>query len=393
MQQFETFLFYLFGASSPLSIFAINLTLSLFVLLCFYKIFIKKLKFELSIIVFFLFVFSQILSALFSDNVASSLKGVKDFWALSAGFLAGYSLLSETKKNFDRFKVFISVSTFLAFTMALIQFFFGTDFQKQRLFSQSGIASMPSKGFFTHHLTFAAVMGIVFLLFLADFLIKKITFFSYIALFSSFFGLILSQSRGYFLTLILTVALLLFKNQKRILTLFILFSLIFAALFLFLSPSHIKEKAYSLFSLKNGSFAERVYLWESGLKMFLRKPILGYGPNQYQNYSETFREVYEKKVVYPDDVGFRTKCHTHNTYLMILIESGIIGFAMFIFFLIVILKSILSLEQEIKFPFLASFVFFLLGGLFEYNLGDAEVVSLFSFLMGLSIAIKRSNDF
>jgi len=37
------------------------------------------------------------------------------------------------------------------------------------------------------------------------------------------------------------------------------------------------------------------------------------------------------------------------------------------------------------------FIFFLLGGLFEYNLGDAEVTSLFSFMMGLGLAIKRND--
>ncbi len=388
---FETFLFYLYGASFPLSIFAINLCLSLFFIIFFLKLFSAKIKINFPLSALFLFIFIQIVSAFFSDNCLSSLSGVKDFWALFAGFLAGYSLSKPVTDKMEKFKMFISISTSLSFVMALIQFFFGTDFQKQRLFATGGIASMPGKAFFTHHLTFAAVMGIVFLFFFSDILNKKANFFTYIALLSSFSGLILSQSRGYFLVLLISAFLLLFKNHKKILSIFILFSVISFSLFLIFSPSHIKERVKSLFSLKNGSFAERVYLLRSGFDMFKNHPLLGVGPNQYQRCSEEFKKPYEDKIIYPEGKGFRTKCHTHNIYLMILIESGVTGLFSFLLFIFSLLKNLLTIREEDKFAFFSPFLFFLLAGFFEYNLGDAEVVSLFAFLMGLSIAVKRND--
>lgn len=389
---FETFLFYLYGASSPLSIFAINLCLSLFFFLFLYKLLKRKIKIELSLIALFVFLFFQVLSALFSEDISSSMKGVRDFWALTAGFIAGYSLSSESVKRIDKFKMFLAVSTCLTFVMALIQFFFGTDFQKQRLFAASGIASMPSKGFFTHHLTFAAVVGMIFLFLLGDVLNKRAKTITFIALFSSFFGLILSQSRGYLLSLVATATLLLFNKSKKLLTAFLIFVAIFFSFFMLFSPKQIKERAFSLFSLKNASFAERVYLFKSGIEMFEKRPVFGYGANQYEKNSEEFKKPYEEKVVYPEGKGFRTKCHTHNVYLMILIESGIFGFAAYIFFLVALFKNLISLDESNKFTFLAPFVLFLIGGLFEYNLGDAEVVSFFAFLMGLSFAVNRKND-
>lgn len=388
----EPFLFYLFGASSTLSIFAINLCLSLFVILFLYKLAARKIKIEITLTALFVVLFSQVVSALFSSNFASSFKGVRDFWALLGGFISGYVLCKETVKKIDKFKMFLSISTTLAFIMALIQFFWGTDFQKQRLFAASGIASMPSKGFFTHHLTFAVVVGIIFLFLFQDVLNRKVNWATYIGLFSSFWGLVLSQSRGYLLALLITVSLLLFNKQKKFLILFIGIAMLCLSLFLFLSPKQIKERAFSLFSLKNGSLAERVYLFKSGIEMFETRPLFGYGPNQYQKYSKNFNKPYEEKVIYPEGKGFRTKCHTHNVYLMILIESGIFGFAAFVFFFVVLFKNLISLDENIKFAFLAPFVFFLIGGFFEYNLGDAEAASLFSFLMGLSVAIKRKND-
>lgn len=392
MQTFETFLFFLFGASSPLSIFAINLCLCLLVILFLYKLFSKKIAIEFTLAALLLFLFFQVVSALFSDDISSSLKGVRDFWALTAGFVSGYAFSKESLKKIDKFKMFLSISTSLAFIMALIQFFFGTDFQKQRLFAAGGIASMPSKGFFTHHLTFAAVVGIIFLFLLQDFLNRKANLTIYIGLFSAFLGLVLSQSRGYLLALLLSVSLLLFSKNKKFLIAFIVFVALFLSLFLLFSPKQIKERTFSLFSLKNGSLAERVYLFKSGIEMFEKRPVFGYGPNQYEKNSEKFKEPYKDKVVYPEGKGFRTKCHTHNVYLMILIESGIFGFAAFIFFLAVLFKNLISLDETVKFAFLAPFVFILIGGLFEYNIGDAEVASVFAFLMGLSVAIKRKND-
>lgn len=389
---FETFLFYLYGASSPLSIFAINLCLSLFFILFLFKLSKRKIKIELSLIALFVFIIFQVLSALFSEDISSSMKGIRDFWALTAGFIAGYSLSSESVKRIDKFKMFLAVSTCLTFVMALIQFFFGTDFQKQRLFAASGIASMPSKGFFTHHLTFAAVVGMIFLFLLGDVLNKRAKTITFIALFSSFFGLILSQSRGYLLSLVATATLLLFNKSKKLLTAFLIFVAIFFSFFILFSPKQIKERAFSLFSLKNASLSERVYLFKSGIEMFEKRPIFGYGANQYEKNSEEFKKPYEEKVVYPEGKGFRTKCHTHNVYLMILIESGIFGFAAYIFFLAALFKNLISLDENNKFALLAPFVLFVIGGLFEYNLGDAEVVSFFAFLMGLSSAVNRKND-
>ncbi|MCX7830477.1 MAG: O-antigen ligase family protein, partial [Acidobacteria bacterium] len=350
-----------------------------------------KVRMELPLLALLIFIFAQLVCALFSEDISGSLKGVRDFWALASGFLAGFALSGETAKRADKFKMFLSISTALAFVMALAQFFFGTDFQKQRLFAQSGIASMPSKGFFTHHLTFAAVMGIIFLFFLSDLLNKRSNFSTYLALFSSFFGLILSQSRGYLLAVVVSACALLFKDNKKVMALFVISAVAVFSLFLMFSPSHIRERAFTLFSLKNGSFAERVYLFKSGLEMFEKKPLFGWGAGQYQKYSEDFRKPYEDKIAYPEGKGFRTKCHTHNIYLMVLIESGVLGFIAFILFLLAVFKNLVSLKAENRFAFLAPFVLFLTGGIFEYNLGDAEVVSLFAFLMGLSVALKRKN--
>jgi len=76
---------------------------------------------------------------------------------------------------------------------------------------------------------------------------------------------------------------------------------------------------------------------------------------------------------------------------MILIESGILGLISYLIFLGFLFKSLTEMKDDHFLSFLFMFIFFLLGGLFEYNLGDAEVTSLFSFMMGLGLAIKRND--
>lgn len=389
---FETFFFYLFGAGSPLSIFVINLTISILFLISLFKVLTKKVKFEKTFFFFLIFILALIVSSLLAEDLNVSFKGLGDYWALFGGFIAGYFISTKTIKGLQKFETFFSISVSIAFLMGVIEFIFGTDFQRQKLFSSVNIGTMQAKGFFTHHLTYAGFLGIAFFYFFCLLLNGKRKWFYFLGAFASIFGIILSQSRGYLIITLLLIPFALVKKSLKS-VIFVLSSLLIILAFLFLLfPNRIIERTINLFSMKNGSFAERVYLFRSGIEMAIKHPIFGYGPQGYQKYSEPFRKPYEKNIVYPHKTGFLTNCHTHNTYLMILIELGILGLVTFFLFLFSLFREIYSIKNEVKESFIFIFLFFLLGGFFEYNLGDAEVASLFSFMMGLSIALKREND-
>ncbi|WP_367715461.1 O-antigen ligase family protein [Nitratireductor sp. GISD-1A_MAKvit] len=82
----------------------------------------------------------------------------------------------------------------------------------------------------------------------------------------------------------------------------------------------------------------RVALWETGLKLFAERPILGYG---LQNTSDLIRQILHES--YGLDVSFT---HFHNGFLTILVEGGIVAggaivamFALITFFAIRALSS------------------------------------------------------
>lgn len=386
----ELFLFYLYGAGSPLSIFVQNLCLAALLIFCVVRLAARKIPVNRQLLFFFIFILTQVISIFFSADTHAAMKGIRDWWALVAGFMAGYGMSRYCVERLPKFMTFLSVGSLLAASMAVVEFLFGTNFFKQRLVSKMPMGSDPSTGFFSHHLTFAGFMGVVLLFLLAGIIYGERKNIFIAGASAALVCVLLSQSRGYLLVLIACLPVLLYKFSKRHILKVVLAAAALLLIVFLISPKHVRERTLSLFSMKNGSFAERVYLFKSGMEMAAEKPLFGWGPGCYTANSKEFRAKYNDKVVYPGKVGFNTQCHTHNSYLMVLVETGIIGLAGYLAFIIVLLLSIMKSASPVKWGFLAMFCYFLLGGLFEYNVGDAEVAGLFAFFAGLTQAAERS---
>jgi len=385
----ELFFFYLYGAGSPLSIFVQNLCLAVLFLVAVYRLAARRIRPGMQVALFAAFLLSQFLAVLFSTDTAAALKGVRDNWALTAGFIAAFGLSKFSAERLSSFQSFLSIGAMIASVMSIIQFLAGTDFQRQRLWSSMPPGSFPSKGFFTHHLTFAGFMGMVFFFLAAESFYGKRKSLHAAGAAAALLSLLLSQSRGYLIVLVACLPVLFFRYSKRRIAGVVLVSLATLFLIFLVSPSQVKERALSLFSMKNGSTAERVYLLKSGLEMAAEKPLFGWGPGCYAGHSEEFRAKYEDRIFYPGKVGFNTSCHTHNSYLMVLVETGLVGLAAYLAFLISVILAMARSANHLKWGFLSLTTYFLLGGLFEYNIGDAEVAGFFAFMAGLFFALER----
>ena len=353
------------------------------------KLAARKIPVNRQLVLFSVFLLTQVASVFFSVDTHAAMKGVRDWWALAAGFMAGYGISSYCTERLPKFRSFLSAGAIIAAAMAAVEFLFGTNFHKQRLVSKMPIGSDPSTGFFSHHLTFAGFMGIVLLFLLAGLIYGERKKLFIAGASAALLCLILSQSRGYLLAMMLCLPVLLYGSSKRHMLKAVVSAAAILIVVFLVSPGRVKERALNLFSMKNGSFAERVYLFRSGMEMAAERPVFGWGPGCYAANSEKFREKFNDKVVYPHKVGFNTRCHTHNSYLMVLVESGIVGLAGYLAFIAVLLLSIIKSGSTSKWGFLAACCYFLIGGLFEYNLGDAEVAGLFAFFAGLTQALER----
>lgn len=140
-------------------------------------------------------------------------------------------------------------------------------------------------------------------------------------------------------------------------------------------PPQLRQRVLTIGDLDDPTAKERIYMWRSGLAMWREHPWLGTGPGgvkrDYHSYA------------LPEAIKKRTS-HVHNTPLQILVERGVVGLAAWLwiwgaFFvegsgLLRRLPERDARARALVAGSLAAITGFLVGGLFEYNFGDSEVV-------------------
>jgi O-antigen ligase len=132
----------------------------------------------------------------------------------------------------------------------------------------------------------------------------------------------------------------------------------------------------------------RSQIWQANLDMIKDRPLLGWG---YGNYKR-FRDAYYQR--YPD---VDTTAHAHNNFLQMAVDAGLVGLAAFVFLFWSILRMgwrayqrLPSETEPLRILALAgtlSIGGFLLGGLTQYNFGDAEVAMVMWAMVGVLMRV------
>ncbi len=141
---------------------------------------------------------------------------------------------------------------------------------------------------------------------------------------SSARGAIISFAMGLFL---IFFGYLIFSKQKKIqkIGIFIFsFLVIIAVILLILHPSFIKAKISQ--TLKE--MGPRVAVWETSWKGFLKKPVLGWG---LENFNVLFVEFFNPCMFVDECGGEIWFDRAHNIVLDILTTTGIVGFITYLF--------------------------------------------------------------
>ena len=126
-----------------------------------------------------------------------------------------------------------------------------------------------------------------------------------------------------------------------------------------------------------------------GWKIFKDYPVVGIGDVSAQ-------KLYEQYA--PDDVD-ELIGHFHNNYVHIAVTLGAIGLLAFLFMLVkiimVLYKNLVLVLPKRGPPTswaiaaLAIFIAFNINGLFEWNFGDSEIITMIWFSIGMSLAIPN----
>jgi len=204
-------------------------------------------------------------------------------------------------------------------------------------------------------------------------------------------GIYLSLSRGAGFGFFISVLLLSLAGKKKVVTgLLILLVLVFP----FVMPQNIRDWARSVKYNPVILLAceTRASLYQNTLNMISKHPFIGVGINTFsKNYGKYKLESVEAVTKTADTI------YSHNNFLQMAGEMGLLGLGVFLTFIVLSLRSIWSVFKRNEDLFLkglsisvfAAIVAYLINGLTETSLYYSRVAMIFWFLIGTGLALTR----
>ncbi len=250
-------------------------------------------------------------------------------------------------------------------------------------------------GFESHWMTFGGLQLSVLLLLLAQwfFSSRRMPIWAYTSVFLVATAILLGGTRSIWLAAIPAVIYLTWLWRPQM----ILFVPVLATAAFIAAPHNVKERVLSLARPQEDvdSNRHRVVTFRTGLEMVKAHPWFGLGPEEI---GRNFEAYVPKDIRRPLPVGYYG--HLHNIYVQYAAERGIPGLLCVLWFIgLTVYDCIRALlaqprqrsqEVFVLHGTIAVTIGILVGGIFEYNLGDSEVLMMFCSVVALGYAARQS---
>ncbi len=203
-------------------------------------------------------------------------------------------------------------------------------------------------------------------------------------------ALVLTWSRGAWLGILLALLVyFIFCSRKTLVALFL--GALTLPLTIGLLPETVLQRFASIGNLADSSIAYRINLWKGSLAMAEEHWLGGIGTG-----INTFRAVYPQYSL----EGIETAPHSHNLFLQILLEHGVLGLLLFLAIVFLFLQSsfsyLRSRWEASEHPMLlftlagiCSLLAFLAQGMTDYVWYNYRIFAFFWMLLGLISACRR----
>ncbi|KAF1683448.1 O-antigen ligase [Veillonella sp. R32] len=204
-----------------------------------------------------------------------------------------------------------------------------------------------------------------------------------IGILTNIIGLIGGKSRATWLLLALNpIFLCRYWLKKRIFAIVCLLLIVTLGGVVYNSPDLYTRLQSTTNTTTDRSNADRILVWESAFAMTKDHLLIGVGPGE-------FRDVYNKSYKSPEVT--QDMIHTHNNFIQILTESGIIGLIGFmVVFGNLLIKNLINTFNNNPYAYirLAITTFFLLFGLIDYTFDASAVMKLFWYIIGITLSLE-----
>lgn len=331
----------------------------------------------------------------FIFNVITLLLLVDVWWLLVTSFTSSFPLVSFKRvfvrlmyvivyffMFFELYKLnkFNILKVFLLYCVGLIIPIIYTSVQHSYFYFSSKGAATAGLPFYNDHTLYGAVLA-----FFIPFLVYRSFVFKasilnkcmYILLLVIFLiALFLSYSRAAWVSVIIAAFIYILLRMRIKRFVFFISILVFAVSGFFMKDvivnyfvevketSHKNDVGQHFISMANVntdvSNAERLNRWKCAYRMFLDKPVLGFGPGTYQFNYGIYQQRKDLTVI---STFYGDKGHAHSEYLNYLCEAGLIGFCIFMGLIIAISCVAIKIIYQTTDPFIKSTTMFLFLGL------------------------------
>lgn len=363
-----------------------------------------------------LFIFLLFFSFFISPNKWISFQDVLIFLS----YFAFYFIVIRSVKSRKRICTIIHTMFFAVFIVALYTLiqYYGWD----PLIPEMPIvtSTIGQRNWISNYLFLSMPISFFFLLTEKE---SKKKLFYFILLALTYLDLIILQSRGIWISIVVAILFglvllskfnissLFFQNKKWVILLLVTFVFITAIYstenFLNRSPLLLEDRVLPVLEGEDVSLNARLLICRTAIEMFKEHLILGMGIGSFKiNYLYEQAKVLERN---PQYLPYYSKAQeAHNEYLQLLAEIGIVGLLIFLSIIYFFYRNILffifkenSSDQEkaIMFGFFISMTGFLVHCFFAFPFHVPVLGMTFFGLMGLSEAYLNSpgkmdrNDF
>jgi O-antigen ligase len=212
------------------------------------------------------------------------------------------------------------------------------------------------------------------------------------------FSLLFSLVRGAYIGFFASAVYLLrqYWSKRRILLQRLLPAFLILLLISVFSPT-VRQRVAAIFDLNTPSTQVRLIQWKCALQIVADHPIVGVG---WRDLQPVIRQYATLDPKIPENISKDVFSigHFHSTYVTILACFGIAGFLAFAWLMIAVWRALgVAMKQAndefgrlVSFASRAAVLGFLVAGIFDWTFGDAEVVTMLWFVVGMGLGDKNS---